>query len=459
MALVSSWLAATLWLGGSGLVVPTRPAPEPLDPPPGLPITDPSRAPLYSGLGHEPDAQGAFDTPTILFVNFDGPFMNGGCGNDSQNDCSNIYSNTQFEPHPGDAATKAAIVQATREDVVDFGVIVVGERPPAGNPYAMVVAGTPVGGGPPGVGGVAPGIDCGNNNPNITSFSFLVGASANVQATVIHQEAAHTWGLEHVDDESDNLFPTTGGVTDPKYQDTCSRVVSDTNLTPTTSGCNSVHTQFCSANFQNSYQEMLLLFGPPIPDENAPTVVIEAPGEGEEIEYEVDFELTVTLDDDRRPQVLSTQVYFDDVEAADTSLINGTLTFPVKGGDAPQGHGLPNGPHTIRVDIADEAGNPASAEVSFVIVGGPDASVDDTAGSDDAGTSEGDTGAGPGDTGATAQPTTDPGLGDTSDQGCGCRAPASPRGPGTTVLLLLGLGLARPRARARARSGSDAPTP
>lgn len=445
MALASSSLAAILWIGGSGLVAAPQPAPAPAPPPLGIPITDPSFQPRPMGLGHEPDVQASFNTPTVLFVNFDGPFMNGGCGDDSQQDCTTIFPNTQFEPHPGDAATRAAVIQATREDVVDFGVIVVGERPPAGNPYAMVVSGVPAGGAPGGIGGVAPVIDCSNSNPNQTSFNFLVGDSANIQATVIHQEAAHTWGLEHVDDETDNLFPSAGGVSDPRYQDVCSQVVADVQLNPTGAFCNGVHTMFCNSNFQNSYQEMLLLFGPTIPDEGVPSVTIDAPGEGEMIDYAANFDLTITLDDDRRPQVLATQIYFDDVEAADGSFVNSTLTFPVTGGDPPSGHGLSNGPHTIRVDITDEAGNPASASVTFEIINGPDASMDETGAESSGGSTgdaEGTTGGSDEDTGEVP---VDPGLGDDTDEGCGCRAPSTPLGPGAGLLALLALGLRRRR--------------
>jgi len=450
MALITSSMVVISWIGGSGLVVPSpKPAPEPVDSPVGLTITDPSHTPVPMGLGREPDVQASFNTPTLLFVNFEGPFMNGGCGDDSQNDCTTIFPNTQFQPHPGDAATKAAIIQATREDVVDFGVIVVGERPPAGNPYAMVVSGAPEGGSPPGVGGVAPVIDCSNVNPNQTSFNFLVGDSANIQATVIHQEAAHTWGLEHVDDETDNLFPSAGGVSDPKYQDTCSQVVADVQLNPTGAFCNSVHTMFCANNQQNSYQEMLLLFGPPIPDEAAPTVTIDAPSEGEVIEYTADFDLVITLDDDRRPQVLATQIYFDDVEAADGSFVNSTLTFPVNGGDPPVGHGLTNGMHTILVDITDEAGNPASASVTFEIVNSPVATGDESTGADESGGTTGDTNEPPdeGNEGdETGSPPVDPGLGDDGDDGCSCRAPDGRLGPGAGLLALLLLGLRRRRA-------------
>lgn len=446
MALASSSLAAVLWIGGSGLFAAPQPAPAPIEPSLGIPITDPGFRPRPMGLGHEPDVQASFNTPTVLFVNFEGPFMNSGCGDDSQQDCTTIFPNTQFEPHPGDAATRAAIIQATREDVVDFGVIVVGERPPAGNPYAMVVSGVPAGGAPGGIGGVAPVIDCSNNDPNQTSFNFLVGASANIQATVIHQEAAHTWGLEHVDDETDNLFPSAGGVSDPKYQDVCSQVVANVQLNPTGAICNGVHTMFCNANFQNSYQEMLLLFGPTIPDEGAPSVTIDAPGAGEVIDYAANFDLVITLADDRQPQVLATQIYFDDVEAADGSFVNSTHTFPVTGGDKPTGHGLPNGMHTIRVDIADEAGNPASASVTFEIVNGPeDANVDET-GAESSGGSTGDAESTSGGSQDTGESPVDPGLGDDASEGCGCRTPSTPLGPGAGLLALLALGLRRRRA-------------
>ena len=69
------------------------------------------------GLGHEPHVLGSFDTPTVLFVNFDWPFMNGGCGDDSRQDCTTIFPGTQFNPHPGDAATRAAVIQ----DKIDRG--------------------------------------------------------------------------------------------------------------------------------------------------------------------------------------------------------------------------------------------------------------------------------------------------------------------------------------------------
>jgi MYXO-CTERM domain-containing protein len=420
----------------------------------GITITDPNFEPSVIGVGQDPEAVAALNSPTILFVNFDAEQINGGCGNDSRNDCSTIFSGP-FIPYGGDGSARASIIQATRSDVEDFGVVVLGERPPNDQPYAMVVVGVPQGGAGNGIGGIAPTIDCGNSNPWITSFAFLVNAGANTLATVIHQEAAHTWGLEHVDEGSDNLFPTAGGVLDPTYTDACHQVVADTNLNPTGANCNSIHTLFCPANQQNSYQEMLALFGPPIADLVAPTVEILAPTDGEEIDYAADFDFTFVLDDDRRPQVMDIVVYFDDIEATSAVLIDQEHSFPVTGGDPP-GHGLSNGPHTIRVEAFDEAGNPATDEITIVIVNGPQGAADDSGGADGSGGDSGanDTGGGVGTAGGDeGGATADGGTGldggasdDGGAEGCACtsESPSSdPRGLG--LLLLLAAGLRRRR--------------
>src|SRR5687768_12797110 len=80
----------------------------------GMPITDPNFEPVFMGVGHEPDAIPALNSPSVLFVNFDATQINGGCGNDSTQDCSTIYSGP-FVPFAGDEPTRYAIIQATRE--------------------------------------------------------------------------------------------------------------------------------------------------------------------------------------------------------------------------------------------------------------------------------------------------------------------------------------------------------
>jgi MYXO-CTERM domain-containing protein len=417
------------------------------DEPTGFPITDPSHTPYAKGLGQAPGAKGSFNSPTLLFVNFDGGTMNGGCGDDSHNNCSTIIQG-EIMPYPGDESDRAAVIQAVREDTTDFGIITIDQRPPDNMPYAMVMVGEPnfdVGQ----VGGVAPGIDCGNNDPNDTSFAFLVTAGPNTIATVINQEAAHTWGLEHVDDDLDNLFPTAGGTANPTYRDVCSQIVSNTDLNPSGGVCNEVHTMFCQSGHQNSYQELLLVFGPPVPDNVAPTVSIDEPADGSAFAYEDDWDLVITLQDDRTPQILVTSIFFDDVEVVtDQQFLNTTLDFPINGGDPPMGHGLSEGDHTIRVEITDEGGNPSSAEVTISIMGGPppgaDTSGDGTGGSGSADSSGGDDGGGTaGDSSASA---TGPDQTGSETVTCSCDVDRSPA-PGLALLALLSLLARRRRQR------------
>ncbi len=395
----------------------------------GRPITDPSSEPEVIGIGHTQPPVGAFNSPTILFTNFDGADLNSGCGNDPRNNCSvlSFQFGGKILPFSGDASERAAIVQSLRKDVEDFGVIVIGERPPDNQPYAMVLVGNSAIGGvnEHGFAGVAPAIDCGNSNPYITSFALELGGT-NAQATVINQEAAHTWGLEHVNNPADNLHPVAGGHPDPKYTDSCDKIVANTDLDPSNGQCNSVHTMFCDAGFQNSYQEMLLLFGPPIVDDIAPSVTIEAPSPGDVLDCPADFDLVVTLDDDRRPQTFSVRILFDDTEVLSSLYIDGTHTFPIKGGITP-------GTHTFRVEIEDEADNQASAEVDFELATNPaDPMCAEGAGSTGGGTGATDGGGTAGTVGGSGED------GRGSEGGCGCRSTApegtAAFGPGLFVL-------------------------
>jgi MYXO-CTERM domain-containing protein len=416
-----------------------------------LPITSEKHEPTPEGLGWGGVARAG--EPIILFTNFDGADLQGGCGNDSKNDCSTMAGEFGGEilPYPGDAGLRAAIVQAIRLDVEDFAVTVTDTRPPASSDYAMVLVGDSVYGGPEyhGFAGVAPTIDCGDSNPNQTSFA-LAGFVPNGMATVINQEAAHTWGLEHVNIAGDNLYPTSGGVSDPKYRDECMKIVQDTMLNPSNGYCNSVHTQFCNSSWQNSYQEMLWLFGPGVADTTAPTVTIDMPSDGAALPYPADFDLIVTLADDQTPQVMNTQILLDGVMAIGGDYAAGVLTFPIMGG-------ISEGQHTLRVDATDEAGNPASDEVVFTVGMGAGSST--SAGSSGGGSTGGSTGGsgtsagstgtgtststGSGSTATGDSPTTsDSGTSGTPEDssGCGCstQVPAPAALWATPLLVALG---------------------
>jgi hypothetical protein len=248
-------------------------------------------------------------------------------------------------------------------------------------------------------------------------------------------------------------------VADPQFLDECMKVVEDTRLNPTDGVCNSVHTQFCEFGYQNSYQEMLWLFGEPIADMVAPTVTIDEPADGAMLAHPADFELVVTLADDRSPQLIDMKIFLDGgatpVYEEQYPLI--TLNFPVQGG-------LSAGEHTFRVEGVDESGNMASDEVRLIF-GDAGPGTGDETGSDGGDptttsttstSSSGSTTADPSTSTSTGSSTTSSsgGSGDSasgeggdptetdglpedpevSESGCGCRTPVT----SPTAWLLLG---------------------
>src|SRR5690606_19985352 len=159
-----------------------------------LPLTTPAIPAAELRAESSPRAAG---TPETLYINFDGGVLQTGCGNDPRYDCSTLAHlfNGYVGPYDGNETQRISILQATRKDLQDFGVRVVVDRPPDDVPYTMVIYGDL---GPQSFAGIAPYIDCEDRRGGDTSFTQGFGSS-NTGSTVILQEAAHTWGLEHVD--------------------------------------------------------------------------------------------------------------------------------------------------------------------------------------------------------------------------------------------------------------------
>jgi hypothetical protein len=351
-------------------------------------------------------------------------------------------------PYPGDEGIRAAIAQAVRRDADFFDLTVTDLRPPDSEDYVMVLVGNSVLGGAEyhGFAGVSPSIDCGDSDPNETCFALANSQNGNGMSTVVSHEAGHTWGLEHVNEKTDQMYPTAGAVQDPKFVDGCYQCVSDTLLTHSNGVCTQMHTMFCDSDHQNSHQEILWLFGPPSPDTVAPEVVIEAPTEGEALPHPADFDLVITMSDNETPQVIDTRIYLDDELIVEDEYVPTTLSFPVEGG-------VEVGEHTFRVEVADEAGNQASDEVSFAVgSGGDDGSDTGDGGTGDGGT--GDDGAGDGDEdgdgdgdgdAADDGGSSDEGEADDAssedDKGCGCVAsrPTRPAALWLAPLLVFAL--------------------
>ncbi len=295
-------------------------------------------------------------TPETLFINFDGGVLQSGCGNDPRYDCSTLASlfDGYVGPYEGNETQRISILQATRKDVKDFGVRVVVDRPPIDVPYTMVIYGDL---GPQSFAGIAPYIDCEDRRGSDTSFTQSFGSS-NTGSTVVLQEAAHTWGLEHVDAELDILNPFKAAGLNQSFRDECFKIVSDTDLTPTQGSCNQVHTRFCDTGYQNSWQEMNLLFGPAIPDTSAPTLEITSPDDGGAFVLPTTIALLGDVRDDLHPQFYAVQVYDHDQLIYEETRIGLDLLLVSP----------PAGDYDLRIVIADEAGNTAEDSVAFTVL-------------------------------------------------------------------------------------------
>ena len=362
-------------------------------------------APLaWTGFDAPPQAASA---PHLLFINFDGAVLRRGCGNDSRHDCSSLADlfDGYVGPFVGTESRRLAIVQAVRKDLADFGVRTVTTRPADDTDYTMVLYGDL---GEQTFAGIAPYIDCGNLWANDTCFAGAFQGS-NIGSTIILQEAAHTWGLEHVNAPFDNLHPFVAQAT-PWFKDECNKIVSNTDLVEISGVCNQVHSKFCDPGFQNSYQELRYLFGPAIPDTSPPTLDITSPEDGSFHVLPTTLRLQGEVSDDLDPQIYQLTVSN-----------NGQMVFA--GGVIGLDLALkdpPAGDYDLTVTMVDGGGNTVEDRVRFTLL--PKGSEDpdtDTAG----------------DTDSTDTDTTETGDG-------GCRTITAP--PGLLALLLL-----LPRRRGR----------
>ena len=379
---------------------PLRSGPAPRTATAPLPLAGPDVPPQR--VGH----------PETLFINFDGAVLRRGCGNDSRHDCSSLTDlfNGYVGPFVGTEGRRVSIVQAVRKDLQDFGVRAITRRPEGDDAdYTMVLYGDL---GDQDFAGIAPYVDCGNLWPNDTCFAGAYLGS-NVGATVILQEAAHTWGLEHVNSPFDNLHPFVAQPT-PYFQDQCNKIVSNTDLTEVGGVCNSVHELFCESGYQNSYQELLYLFGPAVPDTIAPTVTLTSPEDGSfHVLPAKGLSLQGVIHDDLEPQFYQIAIEQDGATIFELEGIRVDLSLVSP----------PAGEYDLRITAVDGGGNSGSARVRFTVL--PEGSEDpDT---DSAGTeTEGDT-----------ESDTDTTSGGPASDGGGCRLSTTDRTFGLVALLLL----------------------
>jgi MYXO-CTERM domain-containing protein len=412
----------------------------------GDPIPVPADAPK---LNANPDPQ-AGGNQGVIFVNFDGAQIQSGNDN-SVNNVSQIWGGS-FAAY-GAGAKRDAVMQAVAEDWAAYNVVVTDARP-ASAPYTMNMTG-PTNFMGQGVLGVAP-LDCNDqqthNNITYAFHSANDQFSASTQATTIGQEVAHSYGLEHVDEPGDIMNPYNAGG-DPAFTDQCIGIVQQVL-------CGSQHSAQCgSQTSQNSHQELLDLFGPGVPDTQAPTITITAPLDGAEYDVGANFEIVVEAMDDNSVQELTLFNNGMEIESDVSAPWGWSVT------------NVPEGSYEFFVTGSDLAGNTAESNVVVVNVfpGGMNSSGE-TAGDDGAdggadGGSEGggtDGGADAGDgggeaggdgdgTGAADDGALPPGFGLDRPEVDGCACTSGDDDVGNRALMLGLLGLVGVVRRRRAQ--------
>ncbi|MEX1362585.1 MAG: Ig-like domain-containing protein [Nannocystaceae bacterium] len=381
-----------------------------------------------------------------IFVNFDGANLTGG-SDDSRNNITQIGQLVGSFAAYGNGPKREAVMQAVRNDWAPFDVIITDTRPGSGD-YTMNMTGptNPFGGG---VLGIAP-VDCGDSQThnNITYAFHSEGDqfSAAVQATTIGQEVAHSYGLEHVDEPGDIMNPFNAGG-DASFRDQCIPIVQ--NLY-----CPAQHEAECGTQSQqNSYAELMTLFGPSTPDAAPPTVSITYPADGDTFDTGASFTITVAASDD---QAIESVILFsnDQEQGADGSEPYGWEVADIQ-----------DGVYELSVLAVDVAGNETTSSTVTIAVGtdvpppttgdGGDGGNSGGDGNGDGGSAGGSDGGGDGgDSVGGDDGSLPPGYGqqfgdDAGDAGCTCRSSgvAQDRGMTFGLLGLLMLGATRRRRR------------
>ncbi|MCX4241680.1 M10 family metallopeptidase domain-containing protein [Paraliomyxa miuraensis] len=377
------------------------------------------------------------ETPRFhtVYLNFLGGVLNTGAENSAENLSNIAISGHMFPVYAGGEERAIAAAQAVAADFEDWAVRVVYlERPPKVLPYTMVMVGghySDTTAGPSG--GVAP-LDCEDFGQRNVCYAFQNNSPATTQANVISQEIGHTLGLGHTT-ASDSVMAFGYDNTQPGdlgFHDGCVDTIQVQGQSAACVGVNKCH---CGVGDQQDDKATLFAtFAPAGVDVVEPTIAIVQPPDGAMYEegetVRIEFEPWddvggygwKLLVENGAGEVLVDQVDYDRAMIFDLT-------------------GLPPDVYTITAYIQDHADHIVTASVTITV--GSSEALDDSGGSDDAGSgsgggTQGEDSGSSGDTSASAGQDTD------LDDGCGCTTGAPPTA--ALALWLLGLlGMARRR--------------
>lgn len=212
--------------------------------------------------------------PGTLYLNFLGGTLHPGTRSD-RSEVSCLESSLVYPGFAVDEAFILAVVERVEAGLADFDIEVVWEHPPPSHvPYTMVMIGGHAEqlGLPAEAAGYACTIDCFDASKRDTAFVFASENPGSVAINVLH-EAAHTWGLDHVEGLLRIMSPFTHGA-QPEWGSGCAPLSDATSK----SHCSAAHRQFCDRpNEQDSHAEMLALFGSRTPDTSPPSARFVGP--------------------------------------------------------------------------------------------------------------------------------------------------------------------------------------
>jgi MYXO-CTERM domain-containing protein len=373
-----------------------------------------------------------------VFLNFFGGEMTGGTNASlMQSPCIGA-GKVDYPGFKRSQQEALAIIQVFKDAMEPFGVRIAYEKaPPKHLPYSMVMMGgrPQVIGLPNGVLGVACNLDCGDTWWRDTTFAFTeVDGDIQVLGTTALQEAAHAWGLDHIDGSQNIMYPfATYGK--KVWADTCTPYNDATGPI----GCKYVHDEFCGGGAQNDVAELMAFFGPNSPDTVPPTVTLLSPEDGAIIEPGTDVIVQAEITDDHEGYGWRLMIPEADIEAPAYTKEKQWSIKP------------PKGTFTIRVEALDHDGNIGFAE-AVIYVGTEPPPDPTTSGGDEPTTDSSSTGEpdsdsdGSGDgSGVDSASGTSPGNPADDDAGCNCVTGPASQDMSFWMLALGGLGLLRRR--------------
>lgn len=376
----------------------------------------------------------AWDKPPhrqTIFLNFFGGTMTSGTNASEMQSACIKFQTVEYPAYIGTNQAALAIIQIFENAVEPFGVrIAYKAAPPKHLPYSMVMMGGKPGviGLPQGVLGVSCSLDCGETWWRDATFAFTE-ESNNVQTlgTTALQEAAHAWGLDHIDGQQNIMYPyaTLG---DKVWADTCTPYNNATGPI----GCDYVHDEFCGENAgkQNDVAELTAYFGPNSVDTVPPTVTLLKPLDGATFQPGDEVLVEATVTDDFEGYGWHFTIPEADI---DIPAYNGETSWTIK---------PPKGVYTVRVEGVDHDRNIGFAEATIYVGVEP---PPDTTGDMSTGEPTTSESAGSGGSGGESETLGATG-GEPPEKGCACAA-EGPSSLSAALLGLLGLGLGRRRRR------------